>query len=97
VKKVWSSDWKVAAIWRDLQRRGGQAVSRELHELRNGFEIPVRVGGMDMAEIRRELRQFAVHIEPSSIPSDQGLRCEAMAQILNAGAMPVASAVGWRS
>ena len=41
-----------------------QAIGRELQQLWNGFEIPVRVGGVHMAEIRRQFGQLALHIDP---------------------------------
>jgi thioredoxin reductase len=67
------------------------------HQLRRCLQIPVRVGGVDMAEIRRQFGQLALHIDPCSIPGDQGQSREPMTQVLNALAMPVPSVTGRRS
>jgi len=47
-----------------------QALGGQLQKLRNCFQIPVRVGDIDMAEVCRELREFPANIQAGAISLD---------------------------
>src|SRR6516165_10794796 len=56
------------------------AFKRSAQQLRSRRQIPLRVGNVGVAQIRRKLWQMPLHIDSPAIPGDQRLYGQAVTQ-----------------
>jgi hypothetical protein len=59
-----------------------QQLSGAGHEFGRATQVPVGARNIDMAKIRRERRQLALHVFSRAIPAQQGLDRESMAEVV---------------
>ena len=64
--------------WRDRRSRVDESLGRQLEQLRDGLQIPVRVVDMHVAEIRGQHGQERVDRQTGAIPVDERADRKAM-------------------
>lgn len=65
-----------------------EAFGGQRQQLGNGFDVPVREPDLDMAQIRGQLRQLALDVEPGAVPFDEPRRRKRVPEILEAWSAP---------
>ena len=64
-----------------------QTQGSQLQEFRDGRDVPVRVGDMDVAKIRAQFRHVPFDIEACPIPPEQRLNGESVPEVMEPWAM----------